>query len=294
MHRTRMIVLAIVVALAATLPAARLRAQQPPRSGSAGTQVARPLPNATGLGYYEYLPEGYGGGQRYPLIIFFHGIGERGNGNSELPWVLRLGPPRMIDRGASFPAIVISPQLPMQQYAWKSEITAPFVDYILKHYSVDRARVYITGLSLGGGGAWIYAKNHPDLVAAVVPICGTESSAGYGALAGIPLWAFHSEGDQTVTYDKTTAKLKVITGFDPEPTRPKDNQLPGYTAGFDGEKWVWRLGQAEPPAGQNPILTTYEGADHDAWTRAYGNQALWDWLFRQYRAQRIYAPLIRR
>lgn len=293
MHRTRIIVLAITLLLALAVPEAARSRQT--AAVAAGTQVARPLPNAAGLGYYEYLPDGYGSGARYPLIIFFHGQGERGNGNSELSRVLKHGPPKLINNGADFPAIVISPQLPSSQYAWKAEISTPFVDYILNHYAVDRARVYITGLSLGGGGAWIYTKAHPELVAAVVPICGTESSTGYGVLAGMPLWAFHSEGDGTVTYDKTTSKLKVITGFDPELNRPQDNQQPGYTAGFDGAKWLWRLGQAEPPAGQNPILTTYEGTAHDSWTRAYDNQALWDWLFRQRRpGTRAYLPLIRR
>ncbi len=296
MHRTRMIVLTILAVVAITIPATS-QARQPAVAIAAGTQVARPLPNAAGLGYYEYLPDGYGGGTRYPLIIFFHGLGERGNGSTELARVLKHGPPKLIANGKDFPAIVISPQLSTQNFTWKGEITTPFVDYILSHYAVDRDRIYITGLSLGGGGTWIYAKNHPDLVAAVVPICGTESSTGYAALAGMPLWAFHSEADGTVPYNRTTTKLTVITGVDPELTRPQDNQVPGYTAGFDGAKWVWRLGEAAPPASQNPILTTYEGTSHDAWTRAYANQALWDWLFRQRRpvaTQSIYLPLLGR
>jgi len=293
MSRTGSMFLAILVLLAIMFAPPGAQAQQPaPAQVAAGTQVARPLPNASGLGYYEYLPDGYGTGARYPLIIFFHGQGERGNGGTELARVLKHGPPKLIAAGKSFPAIVISPQLPTQYSSWKGEITTAFVDYILDHYAVDRARIYITGLSLGGGGAWIYAKNHPDLVAAVVPICGTESSTGYEVLAGMPLWAFHSEGDQTVLYNKTTTKLKVITGFDPELTRPQDNQ--GYTAGFNGAKWTWRQGQAAPPASENPILTTYEDTNHDSWTRAYANQALWDWLFRQRRSTPIYLPLLSR
>jgi predicted peptidase len=299
MSRTGSLFLTFLVMLAIILAAPGAQAQEPEQAQVvAGTQIARPLPNASGLGYYEYLPDGYGTGTRYPLIIFFHGLGERGNGGSELSRVLRHGPPKLIAAGKSFPAIVISPQLSAQEWSWKGEITTPFVDYMLDHYAVDRDRIYITGLSLGGGGTWIYAKNHPDLVAAVVPICGTESSTGYGVLAGMPLWAFHSEADGTVAYNKTTTKLKVITGFDPELTRPQDNALPGYTAGFNGAQWVWRQGQAEPPASANPILTTYEGADHDSWTRAYGNQAMWDWLFRQRRSaapgRQVYLPRLSR
>ena len=295
MRRTWIMLLAILVMLASISSAPTLQGQEKEQEDTsvAGTQVARPLPNAAGLGYYEYLPAGYGAGKRFPLIIFFHGMGERGDGNSQLSWVLRQGPPKLIANGTSFPAIVISPQLSDQVWAWRNEITTPFVDYILNNYAVDRSRIYVTGLSLGGGGTWIYAKNHPDLVAAAVPICGTESSAGYQALAGMPVWAFHSEADNVVAYSQTTSKFKVITGIDPELTRPKDNQQPGYTAGFDGTKWVWRLGQAAPPPSDNPILTTYEGADHDSWTRAYNNQAMWEWLFRQRRPS-LYLPVIRR
>ncbi|MBV9791329.1 MAG: hypothetical protein JOZ51_24245 [Chloroflexi bacterium] len=250
----------------------------------------RPLPNGTNLPYYEYLPAGYGSGTLYPIVVFFHGIDECGNGTTELSRVLKLGPPKLIEGGKQFDAIVISPQLPpnssgvCDNISWSTTITTPFVNAILNKYAVDRDRVYVTGLSLGGGGAWMYAKANPGVVAALVPVCGAgSSSTGFEVLRGMPLWAFHYEVDSRVPYSWTTSKLGVITGVNPEINRPTDNRTPGYTGAFNGTGWTWRLGQAAPPASENPILTTYEGSSHAAWTPAYNNQAMWDWMFSQRR-----------
>lgn len=261
-----------------------------------GVQTAHPLPNPAGLGFYEYLPAGYASGVKFPLIVFFHGQGERGNGASELSRVLKNGPPKLINAGSDFPAIVISPQLPASNSSWSDTITTPFVDYLLAHYAVDPTRIYVTGLSLGGGGAWRYAKAHPNLVAAVVPVCGTESSSGYAVLADVPIWAFHSEGDPTVPLNSSTAKLEVITGIAPLANRPDDNYTPGYTGSFVSGSWHWRRGYETLPPGGNPHFTVFESTSHDAWTRTYADQAMWDWLFAQKRTSRfkINLPVVRK
>jgi dienelactone hydrolase len=244
-----------------------------------GGQTPYPLPNPSGRGYYEYLPEGYGSGTRFPLIVFFHGIGERGNGSlAELPRVLRNGPPKLIESGKEFPAIVISPQTATN---WASSITTPFVNYLLANYDVDPDRVYITGLSLGGQGTWDYARANPSSAAAIVPICGPRSGTGYGVLRGLPLWTFHRFGDQTVLLDHTQDILQEITGVRPVPPEPVPSA--GETGYFKAPSWSWRAGQAAPAAGENPAFTVYPGTGHDAWTAAYNNQAMWDWLFAQRR-----------
>jgi pimeloyl-ACP methyl ester carboxylesterase len=248
-----------------------------------GVQVERQLGTTPAkMGYLEFLPGDYATTSApYPLVLFFHGIGERGNGTTELFNVAKNGPPLLAKNGRQFPAIVISPQLPKNKGSWPTADMTEFLNYVIGTYRVDMKRIYVTGLSLGGGGAWVAARDNLNLVAAVVPICGYAATTGYDALKGLPVWAFHHEVDTTVAYSSTTGKLKQITGINPESNRPQDNQTPGYTAGFDGAKWIWALGQAAPPVAQNPILTTYEGSSHNSWSKAYNNEAMWTWLFKQ-------------
>jgi dienelactone hydrolase len=243
---------------------------------TSGVQTPHPLPNEAGLGYYEYLPAGYETGAQFPLIVFFHGIGERGDGSTELNRVLKWGPPQLInDNVRQFPAIVISPQLSASSATWSNAITTPFVDYILSHYHVDRSRIYVTGLSLGGGGTWTYAKHHPATVAAIVPICGTRDETGYNVLHPMPIWTFHRISDSTVPISAAVSILDEATGVDPQPLQA------GSTAYFDGTGWSWRTGEAAPSTGAHVMFTVYSGSAHDEWIPAYNNQAMWDWLFRQ-------------
>lgn len=236
-----------------------------------------PLPNDAGRGYYEYLPPGYGTGARFPLVVFLHGSGESGDGSpAQLPAVLRHGPPRLIERGTAFPAIVISPQTAND---WSISITTPFVDHVLRRYDVDPDRVYITGLSLGGYGTWEYARHRRDLVAAIAPICGPERGTGYGVLDGLPIWAFHRMHEEIVPVEDSENVLGQVTGV-----RPRS--VEGQTGYFDGALWSWRAGEAAPGATENPAFTVYPGGDHDAWTAAYDNGALWDWLFSHRRTTR--------
>lgn len=246
------------------------------QAATSGVQTAHPLPNDAGLGYYEYLPAGYETGAQFPLMVFFHGIGERGNGSTELSKVLTWGPPELIkDNVRQFPAIVISPQLSTSSATWSNAITSPFVDYILNHYHVDRSRIYITGLSLGGGGTWNYAKHHPNTVAAIVPVVGTRDETGYSVLHSMPIWTFHRISDNTVPISAAVSILQEATSFDPQPLQP------GSTAYFNGTGWTWRPGEGAPGPGEYMAFTVYTGSAHDEWKLAYNNQAMWDWLFSQ-------------
>ncbi|HWI91985.1 MAG TPA: hypothetical protein VNT20_11965, partial [Flavisolibacter sp.] len=151
-------------------------------------QTARPISiSGTCGGYYEYLPQGYSSNtwQSYPLIVAVHGIGEIGNGSSELPNLLNCWTsiPRLIANGGfpssfnvsgqNFSFIVISPQFNRWPYA--ADVNA-VVDYAVKNYRVDQSRIYVTGLSMGGGSVWDFAGNYPTKAAAVVPVCGAASS----------------------------------------------------------------------------------------------------------------------
>jgi predicted alpha/beta-fold hydrolase len=137
--------------------------------------------------YYEYVPQGYPEpNKKYPLMIFLHGQGEAGPGTTaSLPLVLRNGPPKLISEG-TFPAsftvnsvnykiIVISPQFTV----WPTEDDLDnVINYLIANYPVDINRVYLTGLSMGGGTVWNYSGNdinHANRVAAIVPVCGALS-----------------------------------------------------------------------------------------------------------------------
>lgn len=301
MQRRIVVLVTVLALLAALAPATMVRAQTVAATNCPDTPGWTPPASVIGVqvecwlgttpasrGYLQYLPAGYQPGGSYPLVVFFHGRGEWGNGTTELYKVSKHGPPKLINNGKSFPAIVISPQHPTSTGTWTTSVTTAFVNYLLSYYAVDRERIYITGLSLGGLGTWDYARANRDLVAAIVPVCGGGSSTtGYEILRGLPIWAFHREGDSVVPISSTINRLKVITGVDPQPIQP------GSTGYFKGS-WTWRTGQLKPAAGsnENPLFTVYPypgtGDGHDAWTAAYNNQEMWDWLFAQRRTGSIF------
>ena len=108
------------------------------------------------------------GQQRWPLIFFLHGSGERGD---DVEQVKAHGLPKLLEQQPEFPAIVVSPQCP-RDTAWIAETEALdlLFDEITARYAIDPGRIYLTGLSMGGYGAWHYAVLHPQRFAAVVPI----------------------------------------------------------------------------------------------------------------------------
>ncbi|RYZ51686.1 MAG: carbohydrate-binding protein [Sphingobacteriales bacterium] len=224
---------------------------------NAQVQTARYVSmNPSTNGYYEYLPQGYNasGSETYPLILFVHGLGETGAGNSStLPAILRNAIPRLINEG-KFPTsftvngktskfIVISPQF----NAWPkfTDIDA-VLDYIEAHYKIDRTRIYVTGLSMGGGVTWEYGGCSSNLkyvqrIAAMVPICGASSPSAYRARTiakyNLPVWALHNQNDPTVSVENTNQYIDLI------------NQAP-----------------APVPAARKTI---FNASGHDAWTKAY-------------------------
>jgi predicted peptidase len=130
-------------------------------------------------GFYEYLPPGYTpGGTKFPLIVFIHGLGESGNGSpAELPRVLLNGPPKLAAAGvygSNYKFIIISPQFG----SWPTYTDVDgVIEYAKSHYAVDTRRIYLTGLSMGGGAVWEYAGANlafAQKLAAIVPICGAS------------------------------------------------------------------------------------------------------------------------
>lgn len=200
------------------------------------------------LDYLIALPEGYQkDGEPVPLLLFLHGAGERGK---NLDLVKKHGPPKMIEKGHDFGAVVVSPQCPKDTW-WTehTDVLLGLIDKIEKEHNVDKDRIYVTGLSMGGYGTFALAAEAPQRFAAAVPICGGGTRMQAWKLTTLPMWVFHGDADKVIPVEESTRMVSII------------NQREG----------------------KNAKLTIYEGVGHNSWDRAYGDKAMWKWLFEQKR-----------
>jgi predicted peptidase len=200
------------------------------------------------LNYLLYLPKGYGDdpAKKWPFILFLHGSGERGN---DLELVKRYGLTRKLEAGDDPPFVVVSPQCPAESY-WMllAEDLKVLVDDMVARYAIDSRRLYLTGLSMGGAGAWILGATYPDLFAAMIPICGRTVPPLANRLTNLPIWVFHGDADSEVS--------------------PNESR---------------RMVNALKELGGDVRLTLYPGVDHDSWTQTYDNPAIYDWLLQHVR-----------
>jgi predicted peptidase len=198
------------------------------------------------LDYLLHLPPGYGEdtAKRWPLIMFLHGTGERGNGGEELERVRSIGLAKKLEAEPDLPFIVVSPQCPADSY-WPLilESLKALVENISASYAVDRTRVYLTGLSMGGTGTWMLAGAYPDLFAAIAPICGRNISTVARKFANLPTWIFHGDADDVVPLRESQVMYEALK-----------------------------------TAGSEVKLTVYPGVGHDSWTETYDNPQLYEWL----------------
>jgi predicted peptidase len=203
--------------------------------------------------YQFFLPVDYGKtDQKWPLVVFLHGAGESGD---DLNKVKVHGPPKLVEqRPADFPFIVASPQVPDDDVPvidrWQPRFVAELVEHIASHYAVDRDRIYLTGLSMGGFGTIRTLAHYPKLFAAGAPICGGGWNLYDKTLKDVPMWFFHGDNDLVVPVELSTGLVKAI--------RQK---------------------------GGKPRLTIYENVDHDSWTKTYETPELYEWLLSHTRAK---------
>jgi hypothetical protein len=155
-------------------------------------------------GYYEWLPDTYSTTKKYPLILFIHGLGELGNGSSQDLNNIICGLPASIKSyGFPYEAVVVCPQF----MGWPAAShTSAVLDYCLKTYSIDPNRIYVTGLSMGGGATWDLASVS-DKIAAIAPVCGAASPTSEGIFNmvknNVAVWAFHAQDDPIVGSSNT-------------------------------------------------------------------------------------------
>lgn len=197
------------------------------------------------LNYLLYLPKEYDQRESWPLLLFLHGSGERGD---DLELVKKHGPPKQIAAGKDFPMIVVSPQCPSGR-RWEPIELVALLDDLASKYKVDADRVYVTGLSMGGFGTWRLADYATDRIAAIAPICGGGEKHWARQLTDLPVWAFHGAKDTAVPLERTQTMVDEIEKL-----------------------------------GGKPKLTIYPDAGHDSWTETYDNPQLLEWLLEQKRA----------
>jgi predicted peptidase len=212
-----------------------------------GTQVAQEFTERVSIEvhatYLLYLPEGYGGeGATWPLVLFLHGSGERG---TDLEIVKRHGPPGLVDAGRKYPFILVSPQCPEDEN-WSMPVLKALLDRILERYSVDRSRLYLTGLSRGGYGTWNMAIAYPDLFAAIAPLCGWGDPGKVSVLKNVPTWAFHGMKDSVIAFERGESMVRALKA-----------------------------------AGGSVRFTAYPESEHDCWTETYQNPELYVWMLKQ-------------
>jgi len=197
------------------------------------------------IDYLLYLPKDYDKQESWPLVLFLHGAGERGD---NLDLVKKHGPPKLIEQGQDFPFIVVSPQCPAGKW-WEPFELLALLDDISERYNVDDNRVYLTGLSMGGFGTWRLASHAPERFAAIAPICGGGERFSARQLTKMPIWAFHGAKDSVVPLERSEAMVEAVKRY-----------------------------------GGEAKLTVYPEATHDSWTATYDNPELYKWLLEQKRA----------
>jgi poly(3-hydroxybutyrate) depolymerase len=245
-----------------------------PGMAFAGARIGRPKPpQETGFlnrrvhvrgGTYRfqvYLPEDWrhDDGKRWPIILFLHGRGERG---SEGMWQTQIGLPEAVrDHPERWPFIVVMPQCPQGRYwtdALAEELALTALDQEIAEFHADPERTYLTGISLGGYGAWELARLRPHRWAAVTIAAGgifwsyaperwkqaaTLPTEYARALGRTPIWLFHGADDSVVV--------------------PRQDEL---------------IYEAFKASGGRIRLWLYKGLKHDCWSRAYDEAELPRWL----------------
>lgn len=218
------------------------------------------------LPYRIYVPENYDANKKYALMIFMHGAGERGSDNKQLH---ALGANRYFyyvleDSKLKDDFILLAPQChadhrwveqdwsqSVYEFCPSCQLSVPmtlFYDFLDNElcvkYNIDKDRILMTGLSMGGFATWFTMMYQPDLLAAAIPICGGADPKMAESIKNIPIWMFHSDDDPVVPSDSYHAMKKAL----------EDVNAPDF----------------------NATLYTHEG--HGSWDRAYLEKPAFDWF----------------
>ena len=216
------------------------------------------------LKYRLLQPKNYDKTKKYPLVLFLHGAGERGDDNKAqlVHGMTDFASDDVMDK---HPAFVIAPQCPegkrWVEVDWGSDshsmpdipseplsLCLDLIESAQQEFSIDPDRVYVTGLSMGGYGVWDALQRRPVTFAAAIPICGGGDPALVKSFNHVPIWCFHGADDTAV-----------------KPARSR------------------QMIDALQASGGEPKYTEYEKVGHNSWAQTYANREVLDWLFAQKR-----------
>ena len=190
--------------------------------------------------YVIRYPDGYDGEKKYPVLIYLHGAGGRGENID----VIRNHKVFLLtEKHMDLEFITVAPQCYANTWFDIFEQLQAFIKMIYSSNFCDKERVYLMGASMGGYGTWQMAMSLPELFAAIVPICGGGMYWNTPRLKDVPVWAFHGDSDPVVL--------------------PRES-----------EQLVFRVNQCLGKA----KLTMYENTEHDAWTATFNNREVFEWL----------------
>lgn len=203
------------------------------------------------LGYCMYQPSAYDSTNlEYPLLIFLHGLGEVGNSKTnanDLEKVKIHGPPKLIEAGEwnpKYPMLVASPQLTSSASLWSIGQVHSFIEYVSNEYRVNKSRIYLSGLSIGGQAIFEYGGIYGDngYAAVLVPVCGKGQSTYVEKLSTLPIWAFHGADDNLIKPFSNYGSVVMVEAI--------NNSSPKYKA----------------------KVTIYPNVGHDSWTITYNGK----------------------
>jgi len=214
------------------------------------------------LPYRLLSPENYDATKEYPLVIFFHGSGERGTDNEIT--LTHIAPLFLeANNRKNYPCFVLVPQCPKdikwvdtdwgaashtmpQNPSMPMELSIALIDYAIENYAIDTARIYTTGLSMGGFAVWDIIARKANKFAAAIPICGGGDEKTASIIKNIPIWAFHGALDKVVFPSRSRNMIKALK-----------------------------------EEGGTPKYTEFPDVAHGSWVPAYKQEGLLEWLFSQ-------------
>lgn len=241
MKFSHVIILMFVTALfAGSLKAKEVKMS--PKTGQSDKVFNKTITKKLSIDYLLYMPPDYAKKDKWPLMIFLHGAGERGD---NLRKVEVHGPPKIVKK-KDMPFIIVSPQCPQDSW-WPNEVEVliNLINDIVETHNVDESRIYLTGLSMGGYGSWSLGCDYPDRFAAIAPICGGGEPFFGWKLKNTPVWAFHGEVDGVVPLKKSQDMVNAVNR-----------------------------------SGGKAKLTVYPKVNHDSWTQTYDNPELYKWFLK--------------
>ncbi len=244
--------------------------------------------DTTTIPYRFFKPNTFAG-DKYPLVIALHGAGERGNDNIKHMKFHRLATVWVDSLNQlEHPCFVIAPQCPEKQkwvdIDWGSEkynfnstpisnelaTVSNLIDSLIEHYPIDKNRIYLTGLSMGGFGSWYLLINNPNRFAAVIIFSGASDPEMASKIKDIPIWNFHGDVDGAVPVEGSRNMIKAISNCGKDVLLISD---PNNKLFWDSEFETNRI------LSSNHIYTEYKDKGHVIWAESYNNWHVREWMF---------------